>query len=104
VSAVTGRRFGLVVCLDGEADADGRSLGRVVACSTFHHFADMNWDVAHPAPSFVTDAPSDEMRRDPERLEVFKDYVRNIAIWLPATSPIRAGRPPLASRVSRRAV
>ena len=81
-SAVSGRRFDLVVCLDGELDGDGRALGRVVACSTFHHFADMNWDVDRGAPSFVTDRPSDEIQRDPSRLEVFQDYVRNIADWL----------------------
>ena len=34
--------------------------------------------------SFVTEPPSDEMKRDPSRLEVFKDYVRNIARWLGA--------------------
>jgi hypothetical protein len=54
----------------------------VVACSTFHHFADMNWDVDRGAPSFVADPPSDEIRRDPWRLAVFKDSVRNIADWL----------------------
>ena len=36
------------------------------------------------APSFVTEPPSDEIKRDPSRLEVFKDYVRNIARWLGA--------------------
>ena len=56
--------------------------GWAVTCSTFHHFADMNWDIDAGAPSFVTEPPSDEMKRDPSRLEVFKDYVRNIARWL----------------------
>jgi hypothetical protein len=46
--------------------------------------ADMNWDIDAGAPSFVTDPPSNEMKRDPSRLEVFKDYVRNIARWLGA--------------------
>ena len=81
-SEISGRRFDLAVCLDGETATDGRSLGRVVACSTFHHFADMNWDTGAGAPSFVTDAPGDGIRRDPARLEVFKDYVRNLARWL----------------------
>jgi hypothetical protein len=44
----------------------------------------MNWDIDAGAPSFVTEPPSDEMKRDPSRLEVFKDYVRNIARWLGA--------------------
>ena len=83
-SAVSGRTFHLAVALDGETTADGGSSGRAVACSTFHHFADMNWDIDAGAPSFVTEPPSDEMKRDPSRLEVFKDYVRNIARWLGA--------------------
>ena len=81
-SAITGREFNLAVCLDGEATVDGRPMGRAVASSTFHHFVDLNWDVDYGAPSFVTDLPGDEMKRDPSRLEIFKDYVRNIARWL----------------------
>jgi hypothetical protein len=81
-STVTGRKFNLGVTLDGETMRDGRSVGRVVACSTFHHFADMNWDINAGAPPFVTDSPGDEIERDPTRLEIFKDYVRNIARWL----------------------
>jgi hypothetical protein len=83
-STVSGRTFNLAVALDGESTAGGGPRGRAVACSTFHHFADMNWDIDAGAPSFVTEPPSDEMKRDPSRLEVFKDYVRNIARWLGA--------------------
>jgi hypothetical protein len=81
-SKVTGRRFNLAVCLDGEATSDGRPLGRAVACSTFHHFADMNWDSDAGAPSFVTEPPGDEIKRDPGRLAIFKEYVHNLARWL----------------------
>jgi hypothetical protein len=81
-STVTGRRFNLAVCLDGATTRDGRRLGRVVACSTFHHFADMNWDTDAGAPTFVTDAPGDEIKRDPSRLAIFTDYVHNIVRWL----------------------
>jgi hypothetical protein len=83
-SVVTGRGFNLAVCLDGETAPDGRPLGRAVACSTFHHFADMNWDTDAGAPSFVTDKPGDEIKHDPARLATFKDYVHNIARWLAA--------------------
>ena len=39
------------------------------------------------APSFVTEPPGEQIKADPARLEIFKDYVRNIAIWLkPATN------------------
>ena len=88
-STVTGRTFDLAVCLDGETAQDGRPLGRAVACSTFHHFVDMNWDVCAGAPSFVTDVASDEIARDPSRLAVFKDYVHNIARWLTTASVVR---------------
>ena len=81
-STVTGRQFNLAVCLDGETADDGTPFGRAVACSTFHHFADMNWDVDAGAPSFVTEQPGDEIKRDPGRLETFKEYVRNLAHWL----------------------
>ena len=38
------------------------------------------------APSFVTEPPGRQIKDDPSRLAVFKDYVRNIATWLqPAT-------------------
>jgi hypothetical protein len=81
-STTTGRNFNLAVCFDGETTPDGRPRGRVVACSTFHHFADLNWDVDAGAPSFVTEPPGDEIKRDPSRLAIFKDYVHNIARWL----------------------
>jgi hypothetical protein len=84
-STVTGRTFNLAVALDE------RSRGRVVACSTFHHFADMNWDTDAGAPSFVTDLPGDEIKRDPSRLEIFKEHVHNIARWLQAPAATGTG-------------
>ena len=42
----------------------------------------MNWDTDAGAPSFVTDPPGDEIKRDPSRLAVFKDLMHNIARWL----------------------
>jgi len=80
-STVSGRQFNLAVAVEGEP-FDGGVLGRAVAISTFHHLADLNWDTDRGAPSFVTDRPGDEIKRDPARLEIFKDYVRNIARWL----------------------
>jgi hypothetical protein len=62
-------------------------MGRAVAESTFHHFADYNWDLDRGAPSFVTEEPGSQIKADPSRLAVYKDYVRNIATWLqPVTS------------------
>jgi hypothetical protein len=81
-SSATGRRFNLAVVLDGERASDGRPMGRAVAESTFHHFADYNWDLDRGAPSFVTEVPGMQIKVDPSRLVVFKAYVRNIATWL----------------------
>jgi len=86
-STATGRYFNLAVVLDGEVAPDGRPMGRAIAESTFHHFADYNWDLDRGAPSFVIEAPGTQIRAEPSRLEIFKEYVRNIATWLePATN------------------
>jgi hypothetical protein len=81
-STATGRHFNLAVVLEDEHTPDGRPIGRAVAESTFHHFADYNWDLDCGAPSFVTEAPGDQIKADQSRLETFKDYVRNVATWL----------------------
>ncbi len=87
-STATGRHFNLAVVLDGEVNPDGRPMGRAVAESTFHHFADYNWDLDCGAPSFVTEPPGTQIKADPARLAVFKDYVRNLASWLhPVNEP-----------------
>ena len=82
-STVTGRRS------TSRSASTARRRGTVgpwvasVACSTFHHFADMNWDTDAGAPSFVTDR---SRRRDRSVTRhastIFKDYVHNIARWL----------------------
>jgi hypothetical protein len=76
-SQTTGREFNLIVAFEG----DGTN-GRAIAESSFHHFTDYNWDTRAGAPSFVTDPPSDDVVRDPTRLEDVKTYVRNAARWL----------------------
>ena len=81
-STATGRLFNLAVVVDGERCPAGRPLRRAVAESTFHHFADYNWDLTAGAPSFVSDPPGTEIVADPARLAVFKGYVANIARWL----------------------
>ncbi|HMD02504.1 MAG TPA: hypothetical protein VKG44_06005 [Candidatus Baltobacteraceae bacterium] len=81
-STVTHRPFASAVVLEGDVDDDGKPLGRAVAESTFHHFCDYNWDIAKGCPSFVSEKPSDGIARDPQPLEIFKDYVTNLAGWL----------------------
>jgi hypothetical protein len=60
----------------------GEGQGRGVAQSTFHHFADYNWDPREGAPSFVDEPPGDAILRDPEALRQTKQYMANLAGWL----------------------
>ena len=76
-STITGRAFTLAVAFDS---ASGE--GNAVAESTFHHFADYNWNVAMGCPSFVSEPPSDRIARDPALLEDVKIYCNNLARWL----------------------
>ncbi len=81
-SVVTGRPFEIAVAIDGERDADGTPLGRAVCESTFHHFVDYNWDIAKGCPSFLSEPPGTGIAREPKLLEIYKDYVTNLARWL----------------------
>ncbi|HZO53693.1 MAG TPA: hypothetical protein VFB63_13340 [Bryobacteraceae bacterium] len=81
-SQVTGRRFNLAVAFERDRDTNGHNLGRGVAESSFHHFADYNWDIDRGCPSFVTEPPGDAIKREPGKLEHIKRYVRNLAVWL----------------------
>ncbi len=81
-SQTTGRRFNLAVALDRSRDSHGNLLGRGVAESSFHHFADYNWDLALGAPSFVTEAVGQGMKTEPRARADIEQYVRNLAFWL----------------------
>jgi hypothetical protein len=76
-SRTTGRNFNIAVAFDGIG-----GFGRGLAQSTFHHFADYNWDPASGAPSFVSEPSGDGMRSDPEAARMTRRYVENIADWL----------------------
>lgn len=85
-SLTTGRPFNLAVAFERVFDEDGNLLGRAVAESSFHHFADYNWDVGKGCPSFVIEPTGDVVRKYPDRLDDVKAYVCNLAKWLrPAT-------------------
>jgi len=77
LSSVSGRRFNIAVAFERSGHG-----GRAIAQSTFHHFADYNWDPAAGSPSFVTEAPGDGIARFPEALRSTRQYVRNVAFWL----------------------
>jgi len=77
-STASGRDFNLVVAFDRSEDAPGRAIAE----SSFHHFADYNWDTSTGAPSFVVEPASDATRRDPRLLDDVRQYVRNCVEWL----------------------
>jgi hypothetical protein len=76
-SLVTGRRFNLAVAFERSEQG-----GRAIAQSTFHHFADYNWDLGAGCPSFVSEPAGSGMSRFPEALRSTRQYVRNVAFWL----------------------
>ena len=83
VSKASGNSFNIAVAFEPSADA-----GPAIAQSTFHHFADYNWDPASGCPSFVSEAPGDGLAHSPEAQRSIRRYVRNLALWL-------ANRPPV---------
>jgi hypothetical protein len=78
----TGREFNLVVAFERSLDERGNRVGRGVADSSFHHFADYNWDPTLGCPSFVTEPAGDTMKKNPRAASDILRYVRNLALWL----------------------
>ncbi len=77
-SLVSGRDFDLIVAFDRTPS----SSGRAIAESSFHHFADYNWDISRGAPSFVTEKPGNGIKLEPGGLADIRTYVRNAVEWL----------------------
>jgi hypothetical protein len=86
-SQTTARSFNLAVAFEPQ---NGR--GRAIAQSTFHHFADYNWDPSFGAPSFVTEPVGNGLSLDPVAKSDVYCYARNIALWL-ARIPIPSNIP-----------
>lgn len=78
-SKVTGAPFNIAVAFE-----PGEHGGPGVAQSTFHHFADYNWDTRCGAPRFVDEPPGDGGGRRDRGLADTKRYVLNLAAWLSA--------------------
>lgn len=76
-SKATGRPFNLIVALEATSER-----GRALAHSSFHHFCDYNWDLSAGCPSFVEEAPGDEVQHHPERMNDVRTYVGNAVRWL----------------------
>ena len=75
-SQVTGASFNIAVAFE-----PGERGGPGLAQSTFHHFADYNWDTRTGSPSFVDEPPGDAIQRVPEALADAHRYALNIAAW-----------------------
>ncbi len=76
-SLASGNRFNLAVAFERS-----NSSGPAIAESTFHHFADYNWDPRRGSPDFVTETPVNELPNDPRAMASVHCYVRNVALWL----------------------
>lgn len=76
-SLATGRDFNLAVAFER-----GDEGGPAILQSTFHHFADYNWDLSRGCPSFVSERPGEGMAREPQALEDSHRYALNVAAWL----------------------
>ena len=81
-SEATGRPFNIAVAF--EPDSSG---GPAIAESSFHHFADYNWDVSRGCPSFVTEPPGTRFAQEPNAILNTHRYVLNIALWLAGSAP-----------------
>ncbi|MBV9884315.1 MAG: hypothetical protein JO276_14995 [Sphingomonadaceae bacterium] len=83
-SKATGADFNILVAFE-----PGAHGGAAIAESTFHRFADYNWDPRSGCPSFVTEKPGDGLRRVPEAMADTHRYALNIAAWLCGALPTR---------------
>jgi hypothetical protein len=90
VSQVTGVRFNIAVAFEPSPAG-----GPAIAQSTFHHFADYNWDPAAGAPSFVSEPPGDGLAASAAAQAQVRAYAKNLALWLtgrPLDADIEATR------------
>jgi len=81
-SKITGRDFNLIVAFERARDDHGNLLGRAIAESSFHHLVDYNWDTSKGCPSFLHEPPGDQIKREPQKLDDIRTYVKNAARWL----------------------
>lgn len=77
VSKATGNPFNIAVAIEAAA-----GNGPVIAQSTFHHFADYNWNPASGCPDFVSEAPGNSLATTPHAMQSVHRYASNVALWL----------------------
>jgi hypothetical protein len=75
-SAITSNAFNIAIAFESE------NLGRAVVDSSFHHFADFNFDPRLGCPSFVTEPRGHALLENQAAVTDAKAYARNIACWL----------------------
>jgi hypothetical protein len=76
-SKITGIDFNIAVAFEPD-----EGNGPAIAQSTFHHFANYNWDIGSGAPTFVDEPPGRALAETPEAMRSTKAYMRNLALWL----------------------
>jgi hypothetical protein len=76
-SLATGNRFNIAVAFE-RSGTDGPAIAQ----STFHHFADYNWDPTLGSPDFVSEKPAYTLPGDGRAMASVQTYVRNVALWL----------------------
>jgi hypothetical protein len=77
-SLATGREFDLAIAFERDAKVPARAIAQ----SSFHHFADYNWDTSKGAPSFVVEPIGDAIAHEPHLLDDIRAYVKNCVEWL----------------------
>jgi hypothetical protein len=76
-SLASGQQFNIAVAFERS-----ETQGRAIAESTFHHFADYNWDPRRGSPDFVSETPGYTFPNTPRAVASVHCYVRNLALWL----------------------
>jgi hypothetical protein len=83
-SLATGATFNIAVAFE-----PGKHGGPGWGESTFHHFADYNWDPSSGCPTFVEERPGDGLKRHPEAMADTHRYMLNLAKFLSGANPAR---------------
>ncbi|MEL7003038.1 MAG: hypothetical protein AAFN93_09930 [Bacteroidota bacterium] len=81
-SKLTGNSFDLIIAFEANTIDDNQQYGRAVIHSSFHHFADYNWDVSKGCPDFVFEPVGNEMSSSPQAQRDIRMYSVNLANWL----------------------
>lgn len=76
-SQASGTKFNIAVAFE-RTDTEGPAIAE----STFHHFADYNWDPSRGSPDFVSETPVHDLPNDQRAMASVHRYVSNVALWL----------------------